>query len=183
MEERIYDGALTALLFLGIDVRVGDVIDYAYTVEGAHPVLGGKSVTAFPVADRGFTASWRRRILVPEGRSLAIKNHGTELAPVIATGGGWRVYTWERWDVPPIEPDDDLPSWFDPAPSIEASEFASWADVAALFAPNYADPGTPSQTMAAQIAKLRAMKGTADDRLLVPLRASCRTRFAISGWS
>lgn len=169
LEERIYDGALTALLFLH-DVRVGDVIDYAYTVEGANPVLGGKYVTAFSIADRAFTASWRRRILMPEGRSLTIKNHGTELAPVIATGGGWRVYTWERRDLLPIEPDDDLPSWFDPAPSIEAGEFGSWADVAALFAPNYADPGSPNQAMAAQIAKLRAMRGTADDRLLAATR-------------
>src|SRR6185437_10954224 len=55
-EERIYDGTLSALVFLH-DVRVGDVVDYAYSVEGANPVLGGKYVTAFPVADQSYTAS------------------------------------------------------------------------------------------------------------------------------
>jgi len=168
-EERIYDGTLSALVFLH-DVRVGDVVDYAYSVEGANPVLGGKYVTAFPVADQSYTASWRQRIVMPEARSLRVKNHGTDLAPTVATGGGWRVYTWERREVPPIEPEDDLPSWFDPAPSIEAGEFDSWAEVAALFVPIYANQGAPSEALAAQIAKLRAVKGTAEERLLEATR-------------
>jgi transglutaminase-like putative cysteine protease len=169
LEERIYDGTLTALVFLH-DVRVGDVVDYAYSVEGANPVLGGKYVTAFPLADESFTASWRRRIVMPEARSLRIKNHGTELAPAITTGGGWRVYTWERRDVPPIEPEDELPPWFDPAPSIEATEFDSWADVAASLAHLYANQGTPGRVVSAQIAKLQAMTGTPEDRLLEATR-------------
>ncbi len=169
LEERIYDGALTALLFLH-DVRVGDVLDYAYTVEGANPVLSGKYVTNFPIADRSFTSTWRRRIVMPEARSLRVKNHGADLAPAVTTGGGWRTYTWERRAVQPIEPEDELPSWFDPQPTIEASEFESWADVAALFASNYADPGTPSRVMTGQIAKLRAMGGSAEDRLLEATR-------------
>ncbi len=168
-EERIYDGSLSALIFLQ-DVRVGDVVDYAYSVEGAIPVLGGKYVTAFPVADRSYTASWRRRIVMPEARSLRLKNHGTDLAPTVTTGGGWRVYTWERREVSPIEPEDDLPSWFDPAPSVEAGEFDSWAEVAALFVRLYADLGAPSKVLSAQIAKLRAAKGTAEERLLAATR-------------
>jgi transglutaminase-like putative cysteine protease len=168
-EERIYDGTLSALVFLH-DVRVGDVIDYAYSVEGANPVLGGKYVTRFPVADQSYTASWRQRIVIPEARSLRVKNHGTDLAPTVTTGGGWRVYTWERRDVPPIEPEDDLPSWFDPAPSVEAGEFDSWAEVAALFVSIYSDHGAPSEELSTQIAKLRAMKGTAEDRLLEATR-------------
>ncbi len=168
-EERIYDGTLSALIFLQ-DVRVGDVVDYAYSVEGANPVLGGKYVTDFSVADQSYTASWRRRIVMPEARSLRVKNHGTDLAPTVTTGGGWRVYTWERREVPPIEPEDDLPSWFDPAPSVEAGEFDSWAEVAALFVRLYADLGAPSELLSAQIAKLRAVKGTAEDRLLAATR-------------
>jgi hypothetical protein len=42
-------------------VRVGDVVDYAHSVEGANPVLGGKYVTDFSVADQSYTARWRRR--------------------------------------------------------------------------------------------------------------------------
>jgi transglutaminase-like putative cysteine protease len=168
-EELIYDGTLSALIFLQ-DVRVGDVVDYAYSVEGATPVLGGKYVTAFPVADQSYTASWRRRIVMPEARSLKVKNHRTDLAPTVTMGGGWRVYTWERREVPPIEPEDDLPSWFDPAPSVEAGEFDSWAEVAALFVHLYSDLGVPSKVLSAQITKLRAVKGTAEDRLLAATR-------------
>jgi transglutaminase-like putative cysteine protease len=168
-EELIYDGTLSALIFLK-DVRVGDVVDYAYSVEGASPVLGGKYVTEFPVADRSYTASWRRRIVMPEARSLRVKNHRTDLAPTVTTGGGWRVYTWERREVSPIEPEDGLPSWFDPAPSVEAGEFDSWAEVAALFVRLYSDLGAPSPVLPAEIAKLQAVKGTAEDRLLAATR-------------
>jgi len=169
LEGRIYDGTLTALIFLH-DVRVGDVVDCAYTVEGANPVLAGKYVGAFSVADRSFMASWRRRVVLPEARSLTVKNHGIELPAAVTTGGGWRVYTWERHDVAPIEPEDELPPWFDPAPSIEATEFGSWAEVAALFARTYAVEGAASPMLSAQIAKLRSMTGTAEDRLLAATR-------------
>ena len=169
LEGRIYDGTLTALIVLH-DVRVGDVVDCAYTVEGANPVLAGKYVGAFSVADRSFMASWRRRVVLPEARSLTVKNHGIELPAAVTTGGGWRVYTWERHDVAPIEPEDELPPWFDPAPSIEATEFGSWAEVAALFARTYAVEGAASPMLSAQIAKLRSMTGTAEDRLLAATR-------------
>src|SRR4030095_13305455 len=115
----------------------------------------GKYVTEFHVADASHTAAWRRRIVMPAARSLRVKNHQTDLAPVVTMDGGSRAYTWERRDVPPVEPEDQLPTWFDPVPSIEASEFGSWAEVAALFAPLYSDHAAPSPALSSQIAKLR----------------------------
>src|SRR5262245_22772059 len=45
-DEKIYDGQLTALLFLK-DVRPGDVIDYSFSLDGANPLLGGKYADEF----------------------------------------------------------------------------------------------------------------------------------------
>ena len=41
--DRIYDGRLTALIFLD-DVRPGDVIDYSWSTVGGNPLLHGKYV-------------------------------------------------------------------------------------------------------------------------------------------
>jgi len=41
MESFLYDGYYTADCQIE-DVRVGDIVEYSYTIEGANPVLRGK---------------------------------------------------------------------------------------------------------------------------------------------
>lgn len=43
LERRMYDGRATLSIVLD-DVRIGDEIDYAYSIRGANPVFGGKFV-------------------------------------------------------------------------------------------------------------------------------------------
>lgn len=169
LDQRIYDGTLTAVIFLR-DVRVDDVVDYAFTSEGSDPMLGGKYVTRFEVADSTFTAAFRRRIVLPAARSLTVKNHGIDLPPKVSTTGAWREYLWERRDVAPIESDDVLPGWFDDRPWIEVSEFGSWAEVAALFDRLFTPRRQPSAAMATEIARLRAGAASGYERLLEATR-------------
>jgi transglutaminase-like putative cysteine protease len=164
LEERIYDERLTAVIFLA-DVRVGDVIDYSYTIVDAAPLLGPKYASRFSVADETFTATFRRRIVLPAARELTVKAHGIELPPRVTVADGWREYLWERSDLAPVEPEDAVPSWYQAAPWIEVSELASWGEVARLFAPFY--PSAPPRgALAALVAKLRA-GGTSDEARLL----------------
>jgi transglutaminase-like putative cysteine protease len=173
-EQRIYDGTLSALVFLH-DVRVGDVVDYAYSIVGSNPLLGGKHVERFEVAGDAFIARWRHRILVPEARTLAVRPHGTDVVPKVGVSDGWREYLWERHDVAPVEAEDDLPGWFDPVPQVEVSEFASWGEVAALYQGLYTRRRPLSRALAREVERLRA--GAAGDgaaadeaRLLAAIR-------------
>ena len=74
LNRQVYNGTLSALLFLE-DVRVGDRIEYAFTVRGFNPVLRGKyseiflSQMAIPVERLRF------RLLWPSDRMLSIQNH------------------------------------------------------------------------------------------------------------
>jgi transglutaminase-like putative cysteine protease len=156
LEERIFDGALTAVILLP-DVRVGDVIDYSFTLDGSDPLLGGKFVGRFSLADDTFSAAWRERILLPAGRSLAIKNHGVELAPKVTDAGQWREYLWEQRDVAPVESEDELPDWFDAQPWVDVSEFRSWGEVAALYARLFPAREAPGPLMSSELARLRAL--------------------------
>ena len=168
LEQRIYDGTLTAVIFLP-DVRVGDVIDYAFTFEGNDPLLGGKYVGTFSLADETFTAAWRQRILMPAGRALTIKNHGLEVAPRVTTMGDGREYLWERRDIAPMESEDEVPDWFDAQPWVDVSEFGSWAEIAALYERLAPPREPPGPAMTAELAKLRA-RPTDEARLLEAIR-------------
>ncbi|HVG25144.1 MAG TPA: DUF3857 domain-containing protein, partial [Thermoanaerobaculia bacterium] len=68
-DNRIYDGERTALLFLR-DVRAGDVIDYAWSLEGANPILGGRFTESFDLSSGVPTRRIRHRIVWPSTRPL-----------------------------------------------------------------------------------------------------------------
>jgi transglutaminase-like putative cysteine protease len=129
LDRRIYNGTLSALLFLH-DVRVGDVIDYAYTIAGANPILHGKLTGSYHLGSDVPTAEMSLRLVVEGERSMSWKTHGIDLAPAVATNGPVTEYVWSRHLVPAIVEDDHLPFWFDAYPSVEVTDFASWSEVA-----------------------------------------------------
>jgi hypothetical protein len=139
LDMNIYNGEVSAVVFLE-DVRVGDEIDYSYTVTGTNPIFGNHYLDQFylqwgdPVSDERF------RVLWPANRYLGIKVHGTNVAPVIRESGGAKEYLWELHDIPAINDEDLLPSWYDAYPWIQLSDFTNWKDVAKWAAPLYPRP-------------------------------------------
>ncbi|QSQ19518.1 DUF3857 domain-containing protein [Pyxidicoccus parkwayensis] len=169
LEQRIYNGTLSALIFVR-DVRVGDVIEYAFTRTGANPIFDGRYLA---VADVGYgvpLAHWRYRLLWPASRTLHVKNHGTELSPTVTEAGGVREYIWEQRDVAALTVDDALPSWYDPWPWLQFSEFEDWAAVARWAVPLYPTPAKLPPTLASEVERLRAAHETPAARLLGALR-------------
>ena len=64
LDRRLYDGRLTAVLFLR-GVRAGDAVEVSYTIRGANPVFGGRFADELPL---GFGVPVGRlgvRLLVP----------------------------------------------------------------------------------------------------------------------
>jgi hypothetical protein len=129
LDEQIYSGELTAVVFLR-DLRPGDTLDYAYSIEGANPILGGGLDDDLPLAYEAPVRLVRHVVEVPVGTTLHIAPRHTALAPKVERSGAWLSYTWLVGDVPASEPDEDEPGWFDPDPRVEISTFGSWAEVA-----------------------------------------------------
>lgn len=125
---QIYDGSVTTVIFPA-DVRVGDVLDYSFSIQGWNPVFGGRAVGrenlewAAPVARRSL------RVLVPKGREVGFRSHRGGSAPSITAAGDATEYRWEAQHVPALRPDDDLPVWFEPFAFVEWSEYSDWAEV------------------------------------------------------
>ena len=71
LELLIYDGGKTANVFLD-DVRVGDVVDYSYSIIGDNPVFGGRQFGEYQLR-WGLPLELRTvRLLVPDGRPIKL---------------------------------------------------------------------------------------------------------------
>src|SRR5574341_364506 len=164
LDRRLYDGRLTAVIFLR-DVRVGDVVESSYTLVGSNPIFGGRFADGF---DLGYGVPVERlgvRILLPNGRPLAWRTHGLDLPPAVGKSGGGVEYRWSRGQVDSFHDEGDLPAGLRPYPWLEVSEWGEWADVVRWALPLYA-PGEPAAGMAERIAAWRqlpdeAARGTA----------------------
>ncbi|HXH41709.1 MAG TPA: DUF3857 domain-containing protein [Thermoanaerobaculia bacterium] len=123
-KDGIYDGQLTALLFLK-DVRPGDVIDYSWSLEGANPILGGRYADEFDFGPSVPTRLIRHRVIWPASRPLHVSKPAH-----IEHRGAEDVYTWERRDVAATDAEDLTPDWYDPWETVQVTEYASWSEVA-----------------------------------------------------
>src|SRR5436190_2020381 len=95
LAQRLYNGTLSAVVFLN-DVRVGDVIDYDYSVNGDNPVLGSQYVDAYPLGARVATEKLRCRLLWPASRKLLYRNRNSDLQPAVKQSGDQTEYLWEQ---------------------------------------------------------------------------------------
>jgi hypothetical protein len=139
------------------DVRIGDVIDLAYTLQGQNPVFAGNFIDVagldwgVPVRDL------RYRLLVPSDRQIATKAIGqAKLSPTYELRGDEQDLLWRRTDVPITESEDRVPGSHVVFSFLDVSEFASWTDVTRWAEPLYAVDSSPHPQLDAVVAELRA---------------------------
>jgi Domain of Unknown Function with PDB structure (DUF3857)/Transglutaminase-like superfamily len=145
-DSAIYDGRLTALLFLK-DVRVGDMIDWSWSIDGANPLLGGHYADEYDMRTELPAHVIRHRLVW--NRTTPLQTRGQ------AGVRDGDTFTWEGHDVAPINLEDALPSWYEPWETVEVSDFASWNDVAKWSADMFAPDDDSAAAVAALAAKIR----------------------------
>jgi transglutaminase-like putative cysteine protease len=163
LEERIYDGSLSCVVILG-DVRVGDVVDFAYSINGANPILGGRYVDDYSLAEPFQVRRLRHRLLVPQDRKFTFRKHGTNEDPTIVSGTE-TVYVWDRHHAAAVVEEDKLPRWYDPTPWVQITEFETWNEVA-RWADDLFRAAAARANLKSQIEALRQPSDTVEDRLL-----------------
>ena len=168
LDQQLYNGRLSALAVLE-DVRQGDIIDYAYTITGSNPVLGGRYADVFALADTYPVARLRCRLLWPGQRTVAFKGRGTDVSPAVRQLGAETEYTWNLESVKAAQFEDAAPSWYRPFPTVQLSEFATWADVVRWALPLYQFKGALPPALEAQIQQWRKLP-EGEARLLAALR-------------
>ena len=168
LERQIYDGALSVVQFLE-DVRVGDVIEYSYTLRGTNPVFDDHYVDAIATQWQVPVGRNRVRVLWPSNRTLQIKPHGSTLTPSIRKVGDQTEYVWDEMHVPAIVSEGDLPTWYQPFAWLQLSEFTDWGDVARWSNHLNRRPATLSTELQEKVNEWRAQSSDKEDQVLAAL--------------
>lgn len=169
LEELLYDGRVTALAFLA-DVRVGDLVEVSYSLRGRKPVLGERWFDAFPTAWGVAVRRLQRRVLVPAGRELAVRSHSGAPEPERRESDDGHELVWDLRDVPAVPLEDGAPSWHDPLPWAQLSEYPDWPSVARWGAELFALPDAPGAGVRALAAEIAAASDDPLERTRLALR-------------
>lgn len=169
LEARIYDGRKTFNAVLN-DIRSGDIVEYSYTIQGANPVFDGLFFEDIGVRWRVPVYRFHYRLRWPKSQALYVKPHGIEIQPEIRNAGSDKEYVFSLSDIPAIIPDSDLPSWYNPYPWIQISEFSKWQDVVDWGRNLYQTPADISDELKTKIEEFTASFADPTDRLLSAVR-------------
>ncbi len=173
LEYRIYDGRKTVNVDLD-DLRVGDIVEYSYSVSGHNPVFGNKvsghAALQYNVPlDRIFL-----RVMTPSNRPLRFENRNTGLQPELVEAGGYRDYRWNLIGMPGLSAEKDAPEGFDPQASVAWTEFADWSSVVRWALPLYRQPAALGPALKAEVARIAAASQAPSERLRAVLRLAQR---------
>lgn len=136
LDRLIYNGAKTALLFLE-DVRVGDWVEYAYTIRGRNPVEYGHFYDgfqmrwSFPIQTENYRLLWPRNF-----QPLWVQLSGDPSKNRNVTEQYYE-YSWHWENRAGQEPEDFTPITTTPYAFGHFSDFDTWSNVAAWASQTY----------------------------------------------
>lgn len=169
LEYQLFNGNRTINVAID-DVRIGDIVEYAYSVAGLNPVFankvaGGAYLQWGVPVDRVFA-----RLLVPLGRRLGMSARNTKAEPETTESNGYRDYRWTLDSVAALRVEKDAPPGFDPYAQVQWSEFPDWESVVAWALPLYRSPASAGAAITAEVERIRKASATPEQRLLDVLR-------------
>jgi transglutaminase-like putative cysteine protease len=127
LDDNVINGGLLFHLLLS-DLRVGDVIDYSYTIDQQEPAWQGKYSGSIGTQWTTPVARVRSRILLPANDALFFRAH-PEMAPQAWEKDGFKYYEWNAVNSPAVAYEQGASKWFQQFGSIEYSQFQDWSAV------------------------------------------------------
>lgn len=153
LESGIIDGSLTSFLEIH-DLRVGDIIEYAYSITGFNPIKEGLFYN---------TCHLNYSIPVVESYLMFQTNNQSEYhyklineapEPTIETTGQTTQFVWHIHNPEVIDYEDDAPAWFNPFEQVVFSSKVTWHDLAQYISKLYSTNTPLSNDIKAFIADL-----------------------------
>jgi transglutaminase-like putative cysteine protease len=169
-ERFLYHGRMTALALLN-DVRVGDIVETAYTRIGTNPVFGDRYSTTLIGSSSTPIDRLFYRIIEAPGRPLHIATLG-DFKPVLKTvaADGRTVHSWTGQNIAQVNALLDAPPDECQYSYAQVTDFTSWKDVR-NWAQSLFDPMTGVSTeLSAQVQPLLAVCKSIDEKADVLLR-------------
>ncbi len=129
LQNNIYLG-LTTLVVILDNIRVGDVLDYSYSLKGSNPIFENRIFGSMGLGWSVKVGHIHNRILVNSDKKLNFKFHGSKLSLEEKVADGVREYFLDIKDAPANIDEHDYPFGYVLYPYFEYSEFNGWKDVA-----------------------------------------------------
>lgn len=158
LEALTITGILTAVMQVP-DLRVGDELEFAYTIDGANPILAGHAealvpLTKLPPMDRlAVRFSW------PLERKVNWKAGPLAPKSVLSKAGAWQVLTLNQdgWVTPEVPA--GAPGRFGYGGLIQIADFADWGTVAGVMRPLFAKSSTiaPDSPIMAEVKRIAVL--------------------------
>ncbi|MFN8209222.1 MAG: DUF2569 family protein [Bacteroidales bacterium] len=129
LERHIYDGRISAVFNLK-DTRIGDIIEYSYTLEGFNPLYRPHYSNYLTFGYSVPVARIYKQIVAPVDNDLRfVFLNG---CPPFDSIRSARLihYSWDLRNVPQKLTDINIPEWYNPYPEVIISDFLSWEEVA-----------------------------------------------------
>jgi transglutaminase-like putative cysteine protease len=168
LRERIYNGNYNINVLLS-DVRVGDVVEYAFTIRSAEHIFPGLTSDRLTVGWSDPVRRQQLRVLAPQNLPISYRNEDGSM-PTARAVGDVRELTWQWHDLAAIAADDDRPSWYSPWPHVEISTAKDWSEVARRIAPLFEVRAAQTPALLAVVRKIREGGGTQAEQALRALQ-------------
>jgi hypothetical protein len=136
LEGDVFTGRKTMILFLE-DLRVGDVLEYAYSLRGANPILDGHYWNHFTIQSGSSVDREVFRVVWDDKTALYRHLHLTDVQPIVQPWKGGTEYVWDFSDRAVVAYEDYQPANWEPYPYVEVSDFADWGQVVNWALPLY----------------------------------------------
>ena len=171
LEQATLDGQLTAAL-QPAGLRVGDVLDVAYTITTQDPVLGDHVEQAVDLNLPTMVDHIRYRASWPRSGDVRLRAGGdwTRLTP--RREGDRSVVEIDLRQVEPILVPQDAPVRFQAARRVELTDYRDWSDIAVALKPLYdrARAIAEASPLEAEIARIRGLSDDPAVRAAAALR-------------
>ena len=169
LESRIYNGTYNVNILLE-DLRIGDVVEYAFTRVSRDPLWSDHFSMTAPFGWAQPLRHKRLRIIYPLDRQLHYQVFGGEAPARESVLNGQRELRFEWHDTPAIADLSSRPGWYSPWPWLEISDWVDWGEVARRAASLYTEPGGAQESLNNAVRSIRDGGRTIEERAKLALQ-------------
>lgn len=164
LENGLYDGNQTLHLLLS-DQRVGDQVEYSYSIIGHNPVFDGhifgwsRLQASVPVGNYYF------RLTYPEDIKVTTRTYAGNITAEKTLDNGYQQLTWQLQNTEASEYQSDVPSTHLAQTYIQYTDFSDWPSVAAWAKPLYEPDEKPSDAVTQKADEIKSRWPSTDQQV------------------